>query len=69
MTATKTHAFWDISLDCDCPNCKEYVNLLDYDDFWHGRKFEACENHTDRTRGVDVVCPECGHEFECDLEY
>lgn len=69
MTATKTHAFWEIYLHCDCPSCKENVDLLDYDDFWDGRKFEACENHTDRTRGVDVVCPECGHEFECDLEY
>lgn len=48
---------------------KREVDLLDYPDFWDGMGFEACENHTDRTRGAEVVCPECGHEFECDLEY
>lgn len=69
MTTTKIHAFWEIYLHCDCPNCKENVDLLDYSDFWDGRGFEACENHTDRTRGVEVVCPGCGHEFEVDLDY
>ena len=62
-------ATWSISLDCDCPACGEYVNLLDYADFWDGRRLDACEHGTDRSRGVDVVCPECGHDFEVDLEY
>lgn len=38
---TKTHAFWEIYLHCECPGCHEDVDLLDYDDFWHGRKFEV----------------------------
>lgn len=69
MSAEKIHAYWSLSLDCDCPRCKEHVNLLDYVDFWGSRKFEACENNTDRSRDVEVVCPECGHEFNVDLEY
>jgi hypothetical protein len=62
-------ATWSISLDCDCPKCKEYVDLLTYSDFWDGRKFEPCESGTEITAGVEVVCPECGHEFTVDFTH
>ena len=62
-------ATWSISLDCECPGCKEQVNLLDYTDFWDGRHLEVPEHDTDRSTDVEVVCPECGHEFEVDCEY
>lgn len=65
----KTQAYWNISLDCYCPKCEGYVNLLDDCDFWDGRYFDVCEHHTDRTRGVEVICPDCGHEFEVDFDY
>lgn len=65
----KTTATWSIRLNCDCPNCKEYVDLLSYPDFWDGRALEFGEHNTDRSSGVDVVCPECGHAFEVDCEY
>lgn len=68
MTTTKTHAFWNINLECDYPNCKESVDLLDNPDFWDGKKLEACENGTNRSRDVEVTCPECGHEFVVDLK-
>jgi rubredoxin len=62
-------ATWNISLDCDCPHCKETVDLTDYREFWTGAKFDACENGTKHTVGVDVVCPECGGEFKADFVF
>lgn len=41
-----TRATWDISLDCECPGCKEYVDLLDFADFWDGRSIEPIEHDT-----------------------
>lgn len=62
-------ASWTVELNTDCPNCKEHVNLLDYVDFWDGRRLEIAEHGTERSTDVEVVCPECGHEFTVDLEY
>lgn len=62
-------ATWCISLDCTCPGCKEYVNLLDYADFWDGRKLSVPEHGTERSKGIEVVCPECGLEFAVDCYY
>lgn len=65
----KLKATWSISLDTECPGCKEYVDLLRYSDFWDGRGLEVCEHNTERSEDVEVVCPECNHEFTVDLEY
>ncbi len=65
----KIRAIWDIRLWSDCPLCKESIDLLDYADFWDGRTIEICEQDTEKTRGMEVVCPECSHEFEVDCEY
>jgi hypothetical protein len=27
---SKVAAYWNIELNCICPNCDEYVNLLDF---------------------------------------
>lgn len=62
-------ATWTVELNCECPNCKEHVNLLDYADFWDGRKLEVPEHGTERSKGVEVICPECDHEFEVDCHY
>lgn len=62
-------ATWSLSLDVFCPACKEDVNLLDVADFWDGRKLEACETNTEHSKDVEVVCPECSHEFKVDLSY
>ena len=67
--AEAVSATWHIELMCDCPGCKERVDLLTYADFWDGRRIEACETRTPRTTGMEVVCPECGAEFEVDCEY
>ncbi|TAN71592.1 MAG: hypothetical protein EPN17_00880 [Methylobacter sp.] len=66
---SRPNATWSLSLDCECPSCGEYVDLLEYPDFWDGRRLDACEHDTERSLGVDVVCPECGHDFEVDLNY
>jgi ribosomal protein S27E len=62
-------ATWSITLDTECPACKEDVNLLDGPDFWDGHRFDVPEHGTERTKGVKVVCPECEHAFTVDLEY
>lgn len=56
-------AQWSVSLDADCPGCGEYVNLMDYPDFWDGRALDIPEHNTPRSDAVEVICPECGHEF------
>ena len=35
-------ATWHAELTCDCPACGQYVDLLEYPDFWDGRKVEVC---------------------------
>ena len=62
-------ASWVIHLFSDCPHCGEDVDLLDYCDFWDGVGFEIGEWGTSRTRGVDVICPECGESYNCDFVY
>lgn len=52
-------AYWDVSLYVECPACHEDVDLLEYADFWDGRKLEVYEHR----ENVDVVCPKCSHEF------
>lgn len=69
MTDLKVTATWSLSLDCDCPGCGEYVDLLCYPDFWGGRSLDICEHRTDRSRNVEVICPDCGHEFTAELDY
>jgi hypothetical protein len=65
-----TTATWIVELCCDCPKCESWVNLLDYPDFWDGHQhLKIAECGTDRSRGFEVVCPECGHEFTVDCEY
>lgn len=66
---TKPVATWSLSLNCDCPACDEYVDLMDMDDFWCDRNLQACESGTPKSRNVEVICPECRHEFKVDLEY
>lgn len=57
-------ANWDISLNVDCPGCKSYVDLLNASDFWeYNRTIEIGQHGTAETDALDVVCPECGHEF------
>ena len=66
-----TIASWNVSLDCECPKCKESVNLLDYADFWDSRskRIEIGESKTPATTDMEVICPECGYEFTVDCEY
>jgi uncharacterized Zn finger protein (UPF0148 family) len=64
-----TVASWRVELNCHCPACEEYVDLLDYEDFWDGRDLEIAEWHTPRSKNVEVICPECGHEFTVETEW
>lgn len=53
-------ATWSITLDVDCPECGKCVDLLEYPDFWDGRKMEFAQ----RVNDEEVVCPECDHQFK-----
>ena len=60
-------ARWILELVTKCPNCEENVDLLAYQDCWDGRTLRACEHDTDQSKDVEVVCPDCSHEFLVDL--
>jgi hypothetical protein len=69
MTKEKITATWHLRLMTTCPWCRRRVDLLDAPDFWESPACEPCEHHTDRTTNMEVVCPECGHEFQVTTEY
>jgi hypothetical protein len=62
-------ATWCVELNCRCPKCNEYVNLLDYVDFWDGRKLKIAEHGTASSKDIEVMCPSCNHDFEVDCDY
>ncbi len=53
-------AIWTIELNCECPSCKENINLIDSADFFwtHTLSIETIYNNN-----LEVVCPKCNHEF------
>lgn len=67
----KTTATWNIELNCECPHCKEWVDLLEHADFWdaHHDSLEVAEHGTKRSRDLQVTCPKCNRDFSADLEY
>lgn len=69
MSAKYIPAGWSISLDCECPKCHEYVDLLTAPDFWDGSPIEVGEHDTPSANALEVVCPECHHEFEVTCVY
>lgn len=62
-------ATWHIEFTCHCPACGKYVDLLEAPDFWDGRHLDICEHGTERSKAVEVWCPECEHEFEVKAVY
>jgi endogenous inhibitor of DNA gyrase (YacG/DUF329 family) len=58
-----------VSLLSECPKCKQDVDLLDYAEFWDGRDIDIPEHGTERSDNLEVVCPECGHEFAVSCEW
>lgn len=65
----KIYATWHIELTTDCPDCKQYVDLLDYTDFWDGSRFQPLEYRTAATTDTEVHCPNCGSDFIVDFEF
>ncbi len=64
VSPVKIEATWIVELNADCPGCNRRVDLLAYPDFWDGRKLQVGENST-----IEVVCPECGHDFTVEAVY
>jgi endogenous inhibitor of DNA gyrase (YacG/DUF329 family) len=69
MTKDKITATWYLWLMANCPGCGGRVDLLDDPDFWDGLPCEPGEHNTSRTTNMEVVCPECKHEFKVNTEY
>lgn len=70
MVKAGVTAQWDMALNCECPKCKEDVDLLTIDDFWdYHSGLQPIENGTERSNNLEVECPECGHEFNVCCEY
>tara|TARA_R110002126_G_scaffold169083_1_gene317633 strand:- start:227 stop:433 length:207 start_codon:yes stop_codon:yes gene_type:complete len=56
-------ATWSLSLYAKCPYCREVSDILDDGDFWIDAGIDAMEVETKRSNNLEVVCPECDHEF------
>jgi len=70
MKTQNTTASWHVELNCHCPKCDRYVNLLDYPDFWDGcGDLDIPEHDTERSDDLEVCCPECHHEFNVKCEW
>lgn len=61
---SQIEAQWTVELNCDCPKCGDYVNLLDAADFWDVRSLEIPQHDTVDSDNLEVICPACEHEFE-----
>ena len=70
LPTKKVIATWDVSLNCDCPHCGQWVDLLAADGFWEAHeRLSIPEWGTPRTRNMEVTCPVCEKEFVVDTEY
>ena len=62
----KVYASWSVTLYCDCPHCGEFVDLLEYGDFWDGGgPCGMCEGDVE----IETPCPECGEDIKCTTQY
>ncbi len=61
----------DWSLDVDCPDCKESVNLTEYDSATDYSIAKLIFNNKwSQLEGYEITCPHCAHEFKLDkVEY
>ena len=65
MAKAHITATLDISLNCDCPKCGGFVDLLSEDNFWDSHEsLQPVEWGTDRANNLEVICPKCSHKFE-----
>jgi hypothetical protein len=63
---TDMRATWSISLDTDCPECSQSIDLIDCEHFLESGILPL-ETSTERANNVKVTCV-CGHEFTVELE-
>ena len=69
-TKSSITAQWHVELNCYCPDCGEYVDLMEYPDFWDGhRSLDIPEHNTEYSDNLEVNCPECNHNFEVCCEW
>ena len=71
----KVNATADVSAWVDCPHCKHYFDIIEYEYKYYGES-EVSDNLYENTTvsctdmGVEVSCPECDGDFIIDnLEY
>ena len=65
--AMKVEAVWQISLDVECPECEEYQDLTEVDEFWHDML--PIEHGTPRSNEYEVCCSKCKHKFTACFVY
>ena len=56
-----TTAYWNLSLDTECPKCGHNFDLLCDADFW---EFSGAKQACEEIKGYETCCPECNHEFK-----
>jgi endogenous inhibitor of DNA gyrase (YacG/DUF329 family) len=60
----KVRAEFDITIWANCPACEQLVDVASVPDFWQDKP----QNLNFIIDGLEVYCPECGHEFEVTIE-
>ena len=66
----KVAATWSVSLTCECPHCEQWVDLLEYNEFWEDHdELKTCETGTFGSRNLEVICPECRGKFIAECYY
>lgn len=69
MPLPKVKATWVLELNVECPHCGHHHDLTDAGrDFWE-TGIGPAEHDTDRSRGREATCPECGKDFTYDCTY
>ena len=68
QVSNKTDGSWSISLDVECPYCKEMFDLTADGEVWES-EIEPIEHGTDRTEGYEVECPGCDRLLSVDFSY
>lgn len=66
----KVEASLDIEVNCECPYCEEYLNLLDYQKFedlnedgYLQRKVLKKDGYGNSNLSEEIKCPACEKEF------
>jgi len=63
-TEKKITAYWECSLDVECPHCKELFDCMKVPDYYIDVLQEVKECVQKDNLDISMLCPHCGKEFK-----